>query len=60
MYRTVHELSKIKEYASDLQAFLSLPHLISKVSNEEIDVEKVGSEGKFNRKSIIFTARIEL
>jgi hypothetical protein len=33
--------------------------LVSKASNEEIDVEKVGSEGKFNRKSIIFTARID-
>jgi hypothetical protein len=53
------ELSKIKEYASDLQTFLSLPQLVSKASNEEIDVEKVGSEGKFNRKSIIFTARID-
>jgi hypothetical protein len=44
---------------SDLQTFLSLPHLVSKASNEEIDVEKVGSEGKFNRKSIIFTARTD-
>ena len=53
------ELSKIKEHASDLQAFLSLPLLVSKASDEEINVEKVGSEGKFNRKSIIFTARID-
>ena len=29
------ELNKIKEHASDLQTFLSLPHLISKANDEE-------------------------
>jgi hypothetical protein len=29
------EFNKIKEHASDLQSFLSLPHLISKANNEE-------------------------
>ena len=55
------ELNKIKEHASDLQTFLSLPHLISKANDEEQNVEKLGSEGKFNRKSIthVFTARID-
>jgi len=53
------ELNKIKEHASDLQTFLSLPHLISKANDEEKNVEQLGSEGKFNRKSIIFTARID-
>jgi hypothetical protein len=53
------ELNKVKENASDLQTFLSLPHLISKANDEEKNVEKLGSEGKFNRKSIIFTARID-
>ena len=53
------EFNKIKEHASDLQAFLSLPHLISKASDEEKNVEKLGSKGKFNFKSIIFTARID-
>jgi hypothetical protein len=53
------EFSKIKEHASDLQTFLSLPHLISKANDEEKHVEKLGSEGKLNRKSIIFTARID-
>jgi hypothetical protein len=43
----------------DLQTFLSLPHLISKATYEEKNVEKLGSEGKLNRKSIIFTARID-
>ena len=49
------EFNKIKEHASDLQTFLSLPHFISKVNDEEKKVEKLGSEGKLNRKSIIFT-----
>jgi hypothetical protein len=53
------ELNKVKEHASDLQTFLCLPHLISKANDEEKNVEKLGSEGKFNRKSIIFTARID-
>ena len=53
------EFNKIKEHASDLQTFLSLPHLISKAKVEEKNVEKVGSEGKLNRKAIIFTARID-
>ena len=53
------EFNKIKEHASDLQTFLSLPHLISKANDEENNVEKLDSEGKFNRKSIIFTARID-
>jgi hypothetical protein len=53
------EFSKIKEHASDLQIFLSLPHLISKANDEEKHVEKLGSEGKLNRKSIIVTARID-
>jgi hypothetical protein len=55
------ELNKIKEHASDLQTFLSLPHLISKANDEEQNVEKLGSEGKFNRKSImhVFTAKID-
>jgi hypothetical protein len=53
------ELKKVKEHASDLQTFLSLPHLISKANNEDKNVEKLGSEGKFNRKSIIFTARMD-
>ena len=39
--------------------FLILPHLISKANDEENNVEKLGSEDKFNRKSIIFTARID-
>jgi archaellum component FlaC len=34
------EVNKIKEHASDLQTFLSLPHLISKVNDEEKNVEK--------------------
>ena len=53
------EFNKIKGHASDLQTFLSLPHFISKANDEEIKVEKLGSEGKLNRKSIIFTARID-
>ena len=53
------ELTKIKEHASDVQTFLSLPHLISKANDEEEKVEKLGSEGKFNRKTIIFIARID-
>ena len=52
------EFNQIKEHASDLQTFLSLPHLISKANVEEKNVEKLGSEGKLNRKTIIFTARI--
>jgi hypothetical protein len=51
------ELNKIKAYASDVQTFLILPHLISKANDEENNIEKLGSEGKFNRKTIIFTAR---
>jgi hypothetical protein len=43
----------------DLQTFLSLPHLISKTNDEEKNVEKFGSEGKLNRKTIIFTARTD-
>jgi hypothetical protein len=35
----------MKEHSSDLQTFLSLPHLISKAKVEEKNVEKVGSEG---------------
>jgi archaellum component FlaC len=31
------EFSKIKEHVSDLQTFLSLPHLISKASNIAVD-----------------------
>ena len=53
------EFNKIKEHASDLQTFLSLPHLISKANDEEKNVEKLGSDGKLNRKSIIFTAGID-
>jgi hypothetical protein len=53
------EFNKIKEHESDLQAFIRLPHLISKASDEEKNVEKLGSKGKFNFKSIIFTARID-
>jgi hypothetical protein len=53
------DLNKVKEHASDLQTFLSLPHLISKANDEENNVEKLGSEGKINRKSIIFTAKID-
>jgi hypothetical protein len=53
------EFNQIKEHASDLQTFLILPHLISKANDEENNIEKLGSEGKFNRKSIIFTARID-
>ena len=37
------EFTKIKEHASDLQIFLSLPHLISKGNDEEKNVEKLGS-----------------
>jgi hypothetical protein len=53
------EFNNIKEHASDLQTFLSLPHFISKANDEEKKVEKLGSEGKFNRKTIIFTARTD-
>ena len=53
------EFNKIKEHASDLQTFLSLPHLISKANDEEKKVDKLGSEGKFNRKTIIFIARTD-
>lgn len=53
------EFTKIKEHASDLQTSLSLPHLISKANDEEKSVEQLDSEGNFNRKSIIFTARID-
>jgi hypothetical protein len=53
------EFNNIKEHASDLQTFLSLPHFISKANDEEKKVEKLGSEGIFNRKSIIFTARTD-
>jgi hypothetical protein len=53
------EFIKIKEHASDLQTFLSLPHFISKVHDEEKNVEKLGSEDKLNRKIIIFSARID-
>jgi len=51
------EFNNIKEHASDLQTVLCLPHLISKANDKEKKVEKLGSEGIFNRKSIIFTAR---
>jgi hypothetical protein len=53
------EFIKIKEHASDLQTFLSLPHLVSKANDEEKKIEKLGSEGKFNRKSIKFTTKID-
>ena len=53
------EFNQIKEHTSDLQTFLSLPHLISKEDDEEKYVENLGSEGKFSRKSIMFTARID-
>jgi hypothetical protein len=53
------EFTKIKEHASDLQTFLSLPHLISKGNDEEKNVEKLGSESKLSRTTIIFTARID-
>ena len=53
------EFTKIKEHASDLQTFLNLPHFISKANDEEKNVEKLGSDGKLNRKSIISTARID-
>ena len=53
------EFNKIKEHASDLQTFLSLPHLISKANDEEKKVDKLCSEGKFNRKTIIFIARTD-
>jgi hypothetical protein len=53
------EFNKIKEHTSDLQTFLSLPHFISRANDEEKNVEKLDSEGKFNRKSIIFTARMD-
>jgi hypothetical protein len=33
--------------------------LISKTNDEEKNVEKFGSEGKLNRKTIIFTARTD-
>ena len=52
------EFIKIKEHASDLQTFLILPHFISKAHDEENNVEKLGSDGKLNRKIIIFSARI--
>jgi uncharacterized coiled-coil DUF342 family protein len=48
------EFNKIKEHASDLQTFLSLPHLISKANDEEKNVEKLGSESKLDRKSLTF------
>jgi hypothetical protein len=51
------EFNKIKEHASDLQTCLILPHLISKANDEEQNVEKLDSEGKLNRKSIILTTR---
>jgi uncharacterized coiled-coil DUF342 family protein len=41
------EFNKRKEHSSDLQTFLSLPHLISKATDEETNVEKLGSEGKY-------------
>ena len=53
------EFNKINAHASDLQTFLSLPHLISKANDEENNVEQLGSESKLNRKTIIFTARID-
>ena len=49
------EFNQIKKHTSDL----SLSHLISKENDEEKHFEKLGSEGKFSRKSIIFTARID-
>ena len=52
------EFNKIKGHASNLQTFLILPHLISKANDEEKKVEKLGSESKLNRITIIFTARI--
>jgi hypothetical protein len=36
------EINKVKEHAPDLQTFLSLPHLISKATYEEKNVEKLG------------------
>ena len=48
------EFNNIKEHASDIQTFLSLPHFISKVNDEEKNVEKLGSEGIFNRKILSF------
>jgi hypothetical protein len=53
------EFNKIKEHASELQTFLSLPHLISKANDEEKNVEQLGSESKLNRKTITFTTRID-
>ena len=53
------EFNKIKEHASDLLTFLGLPLFISKANDEEQKVDQLGSEGIFNRKSIIFTARID-
>jgi hypothetical protein len=47
------EFNKVKEHAPDLQTFLSLPHLISKATYEKKNVEKLGSESKLNRKTII-------
>jgi hypothetical protein len=63
----ISPLSKIEQPVSLLDgypvvtfiSFLCLPHLISKANDEEKNVEKLGSEDKFNRKSIIFTARID-
>ena len=60
IYQILHwNLPKIKAHASDVQTFLSLFHLISKANDEEKNVEKLRSEGKFNRKTIIFTTRTE-
>ena len=53
------EFNKIKQHASDLLTCLGLPLFISKANDEEKKVEQLGSEGIFNRKSIIFTARVD-
>jgi hypothetical protein len=53
------EFNKIKQHASDLLTGLGLPLFISKANDEEKNVEQLGSEGIFNHKSIIFTARID-
>jgi hypothetical protein len=53
------EFNKIKQYASDLLTCLGLPLFISIANDEEKKVEQLGSEGIFNRKSIMFAARID-
>ena len=60
MWRNYDHLDQLQEDASDLQTFISLPHLIPKANDGEKNFKKLYSEGKLNRKTIIVTVRIDV